>query len=531
MSDFWTRRSFAPGKSLWIVCSLAASGCQGAGFLGMGQKQSTEDKRTTLNPKESDQAGARGADKGGSSMGPTTVAPGKPGGENVSPGQQPIPGSETKLPYPVPSSGPGGSSAPGYPGQGPNGVTGSGVGNGSGFIPGGNGPGAAVGGSGSGGGSGGFPGSGSGYGPGYPNEGFPPGTQVPPGVPGWSGNGSGSGGGSGGPGSIVPPIGGNPDEGFPFPKPPPGGGQLGGGSGSFGPGSPNWGGSGSGTSGCLIPLFGCGQTPANPNEGFPVKPPIVVVGPPLVVTPLNPPLLPHFWTPIVKPPQFYPPLPPEPQPPYPAPKGKTWLELTVVQTDHESWWKNCLWVAVEGNQPWKAIACNKDRAANGRTVFLLADEFPACNKVQVFIETYHNQGNICNIRAQQGLPCEGPYAADGKIDYSRNPFFAHEAVFYRAYDRIGIRTPDALIRPNVTWVLGDTNALSQAMTDFRGPVGRNKWLRIFFEDQPRENLDRVVAAPAQWKKYGIDFNDYVFDVKGRNVNFNVVGSGLTCDSR
>ncbi len=573
MSDFWTRRMSAPRMSLWIAFAVVSTGCQGAGFLGLGPKKSSQDKNTTISPRESDQAGARGADKGGAANSPTTGAQGVPGGENFSPGQQPVPGSEGALPYPIPNnpnnpnnpnfpgSGPGSEGLPGnpgqisgsgqgggnsnFPGQYPNGVSGSGGGNGSSYFPGSNVPGTNVGGGGSGGGTGVIPGSGTGYGPGNPNEGFPPGTQVPPGTSGWTGSGSGTGGGLIPPGTTPRPIGSNPNEGFPNPIPPIppiGSGQYGGGTGSYGQPPINWGGGGtgsyglppynggggSGTSGCIIPNVGCG-----PNEDFPGNPPIVVVPP--VIPPINPPIWPIFWEPLPRPPVFYPPPPPvvsqPPQPPYPAPKGKTWLELTVVQTDHESWWKNCLWVAVEDNQPWKAIACNKDKSANGRTVFLLADEYPACNKVQVFVETYHNQGNICNIRAQQGLPCEGPYAPDGKIDYSRNPFFAHEAVFFRAYDRIGIKSPDPLIRPNVNWVLGDTNALSQAMGDFRGPDGRNKWLRIFFEDQPRGNLDKVVAAPAQWKKYGVDFNDYVFDVKGRNVKFNIEGSGLTCESK
>jgi hypothetical protein len=266
-----------------------------------------------------------------------------------------------------------------------------------------------------------------------------------------------------------------------------------------------------GGGGGLVTGDGHGHSHFHYEEGFVLVPvPVLLLPPPI------------FYPPLIPPRVFY--------PPYAPPAGKTWLELTVVQTDHESWWKNCLWAAVDGSQDWTPIACNKDRSANGRKVYLLADAYPACNKVQVFVETYQNQGNICNLRNQQGAPCEGPYAEQGRMDYSRNPFFSHEAMFFKVYDRHGIKAPDPLIKPNAGWVLGDVNALSQAMTDYRMD-GRNKWLRVFFEDQPRENLDRTIASPGQWQRFGIDFNDYVFDVKGVNVNFDIAGSGLSCESR
>lgn len=546
--------------ALFIAAVCATSACQKSGFLGFGREKGKRSEGVRVSPKETDNSGSRAGDRGGISDRPETLEPASPGGENVSAGQQPIPGSERFLPY-----GPPGTNGPGLPGQ-----------------PGGVGPYPPYPGSGSGSSGGGvflppwFVGSASGpYIPelppfvGDPSEGFPP----------WSGGGSGAGGtggsgGGSGNGGFVPggSNSGNPNEGFPgqfvSPRPsePPSeppcepGKDCDGGSGGSSTGSGTTTGSGgSGTAVCDARQRPCpspSSTPGrdSPNESFPkVDHPIFGGGTGVIKCvpgrPCKPPVMPpreafgsSTWTywggdlvlpPMgwQDPPQFYPPLPPVVHyPPYPPPEGKVWLELTVIQTDHESWWKNCLWAAVEGNQDWTPIACNKDRSANGRKVFLLADAYPACNKVQVLIETYHNQGNICNLRMQQGLPCEGPYAEQGRVDYSRNPFFAHEAVFYRMYDRQTIRNPDPLIRPNVNWVIGDVNALSAAMTEYRAD-GRNKWLRVFFEDQPRENLDRTIAAPQQWQRLGVDFNDYVFDVKGLNVKFDIAGSGLSCESR
>ncbi len=584
MTTWGTKRArlvLTPAAAPWCwvlaVAVLGTTACQDAGFLGIGRSKASREK-TTISPRESDNAGARSADRGGLGSPATAGDPDRPGGENVPAGEEPISGSEQSPPYPLPP----GVNTPGQPGGG-SGAGGESVGPVT--LP----PGTGTGGSGGSGGTGGAGGQGSGNG-GKPTGGvfLPPpwfvGGGTGPLVPGLPPTGNPSegfppwiGGGTGG----QPP--GNPGEGFPPPSRPPvtplpqPGGGGGTGSVTCRPGEPcpptsGGGGSQGGGTGSAVcdPKKGpCPSTKPpvdDPSENFPTEDhPTFGAGTGVVRCvpgkPCKPPTKPHgsgsgsleygsgafvgafTWIyeganrlilppPIWQdPPAFYPPMPPVVHyPPYPPPPGKTWLELTVIQTDHESWWKNCLWAAVDGNQDWTPVACNKDLAANGRKVFLLADAAPACNKVQLFVETYHNQGNVCNLRMQQGLPCEGPYAPQGKMDYSRNPAFPHESLFFRFYDRHGIKSPDPLIKPNEGWVLGDVNALSKAMSDYRAD-GRNKWLRVFFEDQPRENLDKVVAGSGQWKRLGIDFNDYVFDVKGINVQFDIQGSGSTCESR
>ena len=213
---------------------------------------------------------------------------------------------------------------------------------------------------------------------------------------------------------------------------------------------------------------------------------------------------------------------PEPFPPSetpetkPTPPGdKVLLELKVVQNNYEAWWKNCLDITV-GSET-KRIACNKDAAGLGVTRYFLADKPPACNRVRVSIGTYKNIGDNCSKRLKQGLECNGPYPSSP--DWTRSPSRASEAEFYFGYDFKGILSRDALIKFPT-----DYPTLQKAMENYRAG-GANRWLRLFFEDQPKENVDAVRRAPGTWHEKGVDFNDYTFDVKGENVLFYVEGAG------
>jgi hypothetical protein len=213
-------------------------------------------------------------------------------------------------------------------------------------------------------------------------------------------------------------------------------------------------------------------------------------------------------------PEPFPPVDtPEPKPT--PPPGKVLLELKVVQLNYESWWQNCLDVTVGSDQ--KRIACNKWTSGFGTTRYFFADMPPACNAVKVSVSTFKNQGTNCNTRLKQGLPCNGPYASTP--DWTRSPSRSADRPFFFGYDFKTILSRDPLIKFPFDYV-----GLKSEMENYRDG-GANRWLRIFFEDQPKANLDAVRADPSIWHERGIDFNDYIFDVKGENVLFYVEGSG------
>lgn len=138
------------------------------------------------------------------------------------------------------------------------------------------------------------------------------------------------------------------------------------------------------------------------------------------------------------------------------------------------------------------------------------------------MDTYKNQGDECNKRLQYGLACEGPYPA---VSWTRLTNSAPDRDFYRFYDYSTISRPDPLIQSGF-----DYDGLASLMRSFRGG-GANRWLRIFFEDQPRENLEAVQQQPSTWHARGIDFNDFIFDARGEGVKFTIDGSGISCDTQ
>lgn len=545
-------RRKSPGVLLdiFLIGFLALlAGCQDTDFFGTGKKKQN---KQTVSPEERESAGSRPPDFGGLGDQGGTGRPtfnDDPGPQETDPGAEAFPGMNQS----GQNSGAGQSA-----GQGSGGAVAAGSAETGGNFLGGNFgspneevPGGIVSGSGAGlvvgagGGSvsqnttdpnqSGVNASGDNFGSGNfgaPNEGFPPpggssdgsivgsgsGSGSVIGLPPTQGSlvGSGSGSSSGGlnvggadttggnQGTVQTPPG-NPSEGFPSPPPDSGQTISGGGSGS-GPtilGNPNEGFPGGGTGGAGGGLHGGkGGGTIGQEDGGGGGAGGGGGGGNLVPNPT-----------------------PRPSPP----PNKTYIKLQVVQAVYESWWKNCLSARVEGEEGWQFVGCNKDPNSVGRTVELLASIWPACNRVQLKTETYHNLGSVCNMRMQAGLPCEGPYKDSPDFNYSRSPSNASDRAFYRIYDRNTILQPDPLIQANAGWALPDVQLLSEEMKEFRGPEGKNKWLRGFFEDQPRVNLDKVVQSPQDWKRFGVDFNDFVFDVRGENVKFTIDGSGLPCD--
>lgn len=359
--------------------------------------------------------------------------------------------------------------------------------------------------------------------PGNPTEGFPPGGSGSSGGDSSTGGSSSGGYSTGGfasggdSSSTQPPLPSNPTEGFPPGSGSSGGDSNTGGSGSFGDSSGNWNssnlGGGNGGEGASS---GSGGS-SDPREGFP---PATNGGNGNSGTNQGQSGGDGNFTGGNSGKNSGRGDPPQ---------GKEWLELTLIQAAHESWWKNCIAARVEGEEDWQFAGCNKDPGAVGRTIQLMASAWPACNKVQILVETYQNQGPVCHIRMQSGLPCEGPYREPPHFNYARSTASLPDQDFMRLYNWQTVLNPDPLIQSNAGWVFPDVQRLSAEMREFAGDSNRNKWIRGFFEDQPRANLEAVRKHPDQWKQRGIDYNDFVFDVKGRNVNFFVEGSGLRCE--
>ncbi|MBM3382415.1 MAG: hypothetical protein FJY29_08240 [Betaproteobacteria bacterium] len=258
-----------------------------------------------------------------------------------------------------------------------------------------------------------------------------------------------------------------------------------------------------------------GDAPANPvNPTYPgpnpYNPQPVVTATPLPPVGQLPPKVVEVPGLGGKPVQTIPPKwEPAPLPSIPA--DKVLLQLRVVQLNYEAWWKNCLTISIAGDT--KEVGCNKTTALN-TTVNFLADK-NKCNKLDVRVKTYFPKAGACS----PGFACNGPY--NEVVDIDRLAADIPSLPFFKAYDRNNIMSRDPLI------AIGDsTSEIKAQMDSFARNIANNRWVRIYFEDQTRANLDAVMANlsnTALRVERGIDFNDYVFDIRGEGVAFYIDG--------
>jgi hypothetical protein len=194
-----------------------------------------------------------------------------------------------------------------------------------------------------------------------------------------------------------------------------------------------------------------------------------------------------------------------------VPPDKVLVQLRVAQLNYEAWWKNCLIVTIGSDT--KEVGCNKTTPLN-TIVYFFADK-NACNRLDVRVQTYYPQTGACKpLQA-----CNGPYNPYPNQD--RRTGEISSAVFFRAYDRNNILRRDPLIG-----IQDSTQTLKQEMDAFAASAPMSRWVRVYFEDQYRSNLDAVLAEPSNMtlrETRGIDFNDYVFDVIAQGVEYYIDG--------
>lgn len=172
---------------------------------------------------------------------------------------------------------------------------------------------------------------------------------------------------------------------------------------------------------------------------------------------------------------------PTPQPTVNSPTETLYLDIRDYKED--AWWKNCLTVLVYGQGFAHSyfVGCNKGTRPPDKT--LLASSRPACNRVDLRMDTYSltAAGNQeCQVQRANGI------TACTSTQYESNPFQTRFS-----------STGSAAYRISAT----------------------GSGFHVDYEDQPN---------PVQGGN-GVDWNDFSFDFYGQNVSFWIDnGSGRGC---
>jgi hypothetical protein len=85
-----------------------------------------------------------------------------------------------------------------------------------------------------------------------------------------------------------------------------------------------------------------------------------------------------------------------------------------------------------------------------------------------------------------------------------------------------------MIQANEDWTLPSFETLGGEMTQWLSVKPSNRWYRAFFEDQSPEKILQARSNPQNAKQLGVDYNDYVFDIKSEGIEVGISGSGLSC---
>lgn len=207
-----------------------------------------------------------------------------------------------------------------------------------------------------------------------------------------------------------------------------------------------------------------------------------------------------------------------PQPSDPTPQN---VRIDLQGLNHESWNKVCLYISANKG-PFEKLACNKQdntppkqflefRAGSSRCVSL---DF----RLEVFAFTKSCLGKDPALCKTAPNP-----------DPIRHAVMEKDKKFFRflSVDQI---SRDILRANNIQNEQLSDNDLLKLKTEsdqwLKGSVGR-QWYRMFVEDQTDKNMNAFLTS-GDAATTGIDFDDFVIDIRAIDVNFEVPGQGVAC---
>jgi hypothetical protein len=208
----------------------------------------------------------------------------------------------------------------------------------------------------------------------------------------------------------------------------------------------------------------------------------------------------------------------------PAQPTPVFITLNVTKLPPEAWWKSCLYVSVNGKDDNAvSIGCNRDDTAEGRSIAIPADP-KACNTLRFFMNVHQNKPGT------RGAPGSPPPAEENPTCQriaSRN----EDKSFFVIVDALTIGNLDKRVKMTEPKLNSDLFAKAQQNAQTM------KFIRMFFEDADDASMEEytrdIASSDAKKRleapdKYGIDFNDFVFDIEAKDVAVTVEGSGIPC---
>ena len=187
------------------------------------------------------------------------------------------------------------------------------------------------------------------------------------------------------------------------------------------------------------------------------------------------------------------------------------IKLSVARIEPESWWDSCMFLKVNDGEE-ASIGCGKEKEQKGKIIELPAKK-DFCNKI--------------SIRMQVTTGCPATHTCETK-SWNRTTSIAEDKLFFKFFEGVKMLPLDPDIQAETEMKAAVEKSQKEAIEYAK--TAANTWIRIWFEDQTKENYDLWKKDKTKWFDAGIDYNDYAIDLKGENVDFTIEGSDVTCAS-
>jgi hypothetical protein len=193
----------------------------------------------------------------------------------------------------------------------------------------------------------------------------------------------------------------------------------------------------------------------------------------------------------------------------PPPPPERIIRLTVAQVQPEAWWNTCLSLGIN-NEPEVEVGCGKSSVQLGKVI-----ELPAKK----------NFCNVLKLRMKVTTGCPATHTCEVK-SWERKTSVPGHLKYFKLVSGDKLLTDDGDIQPDATMKATLDQKKSEAKAHLA--TSGNSWTRVWFEDQTEENYALWLSDKTKWETNGVDFNDYVIDLKGEAVAFKIEGQTDNC---
>jgi hypothetical protein len=197
------------------------------------------------------------------------------------------------------------------------------------------------------------------------------------------------------------------------------------------------------------------------------------------------------------------------------------VRIDLLGLNHESWNKVCLYISAN-NGPYSKLACNKQDNTPPKQFLEFRAGTSRCVSLNFRLEVFAFTESCLGKDPEQCATAPQP-------DPIRHANAQADRGFFRFLSANEINQTSLQANNIQSDLLSDSDlqTLATESTEWLQASEGRQWYRMFVEDQSDANMNRFLET-GDAATTGIDFDDFVIDIRAIDVNFEVQGQGVGC---